>query len=245
MGYFKLSLLITILATLFIAGCSTQEFNPEGVILANTQVTSFLEEYPNSEVDISYYTQDESVQISEEFLTVCGSELEPRELYRFSLVDPSSQSSLVGFLDVQSRTVLCLDTDMSTVTVEDDSVAEVQDLNGSEISQESPEPAAAVEYSTRTLVNEGGFELSDEVYGQVSQIERLLENRDLEIEFRLDIVPTQEEDIGLTYFIGGEVPDEILSIWDDLRSNIEQQVLALESSQEVTLELEIVREITP
>ena len=106
----KFQLIVFMLISLFVAGCSstTGEINAQALIEANAQVQNLLEEFPNTDLDITYYSLNESSQLEEEYSSICSKEFSPKSLYRFSLQDDSQGLNIVGYLNLYEQVVECI-----------------------------------------------------------------------------------------------------------------------------------------
>ncbi|MFT4243942.1 MAG: hypothetical protein ACMXYB_00615 [Candidatus Woesearchaeota archaeon] len=115
---------ILVLISTIISGCTlSSSVNVQNLIEANSQVQSFLEEFPNTNIQITHFSFDESLTLQEEFEKNCAKTFTQKELYRFSIQDNTQNLELIGFLDSNAGVVECVNRIAvhNNVIIDDDS----------------------------------------------------------------------------------------------------------------------------
>ena len=87
-----------------ISGCSNVDVT--SVIQQAPQVKAYLENNPNFDLQVVYYSESESSQIQGEFKANCGKELTQKGIYRFVIDDKKSLSG-VGYFDLDNNILEC------------------------------------------------------------------------------------------------------------------------------------------
>ncbi len=106
----KLKLLsIMLISLLIFSGCSNYlTFDPTALIKAHPQVQTFLQEYPNAELQLTHFTANESIALTDEMQENCGKTFTAKEMYRFYVDDPDSSLKIIGYLDVAAQNIECI-----------------------------------------------------------------------------------------------------------------------------------------
>lgn len=114
----KIKIIFILLISTIISGCTlSSSIDTQALIEANSQVQNFLEEYPNANIQITYFSFDESLTLQEEFESNCAKTFTQKELYRFSIQDTAQNLELIGFLDSNAGVVECVNR-VSTIPQE-------------------------------------------------------------------------------------------------------------------------------
>ena len=185
---FNVVLVCSTFFLLILAGCTMVDpsFNPESIIMASTQVQSLLEEYPNSDLQIVYFSVNDSVMLHDEYVEVCGRELTPKNMYRFSLQDESRGLNVVGFLDMNSQIVECIRQQSSAVVPE---ISQVEEESSQSTSTQN-DKGASVSKDSSTL-DEGKYDDSKE--GVKGEEEKVVEPKDSSQDKNYDETSKQDE----------------------------------------------------
>jgi hypothetical protein len=103
-------MLVTTICALFlvalISGCISVD--PEDIVRNSPVVKKFLEEYPNAEVKVTYYSIEEASAIIDTIKSDCEKEfVTPKEFYRVTITDEGSGLSVVAWVDWRNQIVEC------------------------------------------------------------------------------------------------------------------------------------------
>ncbi|MBN2043367.1 MAG: eight-cysteine-cluster domain-containing protein [Candidatus Aenigmarchaeota archaeon] len=106
MGRVYLALGAIVLSVVFISGCVN--ISPEALALANPLVKQFMEEYPNAQITMTHFTENQSSNILENISAECGNPyIEAKEYYRITMNDPDSGLSVVAWVDWETKDIEC------------------------------------------------------------------------------------------------------------------------------------------
>ena len=120
----KIKIIFILLISTIISGCTlSSSIDTQALIEANSQVQNFLEEFPNANIQITYFSFDESLMLQNEFEENCAKTFTQKELYRFSIQDNTQNLELIGFLDSNAGVVECVNRIVAhnNVVIDDDS----------------------------------------------------------------------------------------------------------------------------
>jgi hypothetical protein len=106
-GIVKASLPIFLVAVIVISGCAS-DISPRDIAKAHPVVKQFLEEHPNAEIMLTYFSENQSVNIIDEVRGDCNNPyIEPKNLYKVTVIDDVDELSVLAWLDWEEKIVLC------------------------------------------------------------------------------------------------------------------------------------------
>jgi hypothetical protein len=223
---FKKIQIILAIFLLFIAGCAQGGINPELLVKTNTQVNTFLEEYPNADLNLLYYSQNASVELSEEYLNTCGRELTPKAMYRFSLTDEPSGLNILGYLDVDNQVVDCVKRESQNVQTIDESI-------GTKVNGSNDENS-----KTETKIKVEGVELSETSNNLIHEIETYLNSYNQEVSFQLE-VKQKNEKFEVDSEVEGLINTDLDEMWSSLLDSINSDLESLDINSKIEIKIEL------
>ncbi|MFP4402688.1 MAG: hypothetical protein ACLFPL_05680 [Candidatus Nanoarchaeia archaeon] len=235
----KLIQIISILAlSIFIAGCTTGGggINAQALIEANAQIQTLLEEYPNANLDITYYSINESSQLEEEYNSICSKNFTQKALYRFSLQDESQNLKVVGYLNSDEQVVECL----NRVGSEGENSEMNSQENNQSVVNESENNSSMKNNSNLYYEIKAEFEgISPDNNERVflNNIKRFVQEHNST--FSLEFEISREDNETSVEQEGSVNSQKINSQWDNLLSSIQRNIERSENSEEIEVEIEI------
>lgn len=226
--------------SLFVAGCSstTGGINAQALIQANAQVQTLLEEYPDANLDITYYSVNESSQLEEEYSSICSKEFSQKALYRFSLQDDSQGLNVIGYLNPNEQVVECVSREGSENNTNSNAQNNENSTSSGDTSMIVNSTAQEVNLYYDVEAKYKGIEPTQEQRELLEDLRDLTNNHDLafklEFEIEYENGETDRKEEGIVD------SQEILDIWNKLLSQITTQV-ENSSAQEIEVNIEIAK----
>jgi len=99
-------LILGIMCIIFVSGCTGA--SPESLALNNPLVQQFLEDYPDAEIHVNFFTAEQSAQILDNITAECGSLfIEAKDYYRMTIDDANSGLKVVAWIDWERKELEC------------------------------------------------------------------------------------------------------------------------------------------
>jgi len=96
---------ITLLSSMVLmSGCS--QVDVSGAVANLPQVKSYMENNPDFELNVVYFSEDEVKGLSNEFKANCGKDIVLKPIYRF-VVDDKKSISGIGYFDLNNQVLEC------------------------------------------------------------------------------------------------------------------------------------------
>ncbi len=102
----KIILLASIITlSIIISGCADggQDITP--VFKSLPEVQQFLQDNPNAKITVTYWTEEEVTEISDEISIQCDKNINPRALYKATLSE--GDSKIISWIDAETQIVIC------------------------------------------------------------------------------------------------------------------------------------------
>ena len=102
----KIILLASIITlSIIISGCTDggQDITP--IFESLPEVQQFLQENPNSKITVTYWTEEEVIEISDEISIQCDKNINPRALYKATISE--GDSKIISWIDAETQIVIC------------------------------------------------------------------------------------------------------------------------------------------
>lgn len=202
MVFKNLKIMLVMSVLLLISGCTSTGLDPNALISANSQVKSFLDEYPNADLNLLYYSQNDSISVSEEYKELCERDFSPKNLYKFYVRDTTSGLNIVGFLDVNNQVVDCV----VKKGIPQEEVSELKEENSSRIDELEEEVQRLEEELLEKELDKEIQRLKEELEEDLDKLEEDLKEKlpEVYIDEEFDWDETYEsEDFGLKIQVVG------------------------------------------
>jgi len=102
----KIILLASIITlSIIISGCadSGQDITP--IFNYLPEVQQFLQEHPNAKITVTYWTEEEVTEISDEINIQCDKNINPRALYKATISE--GELKIISWIDAETQIVIC------------------------------------------------------------------------------------------------------------------------------------------
>jgi hypothetical protein len=103
----QLLVVLSVLSVLIISGCAS-DLNPRDIAIAHPIVKQFLEDHPNAEIKLTYFTENQSMNIIDEIRDDCDNQyIEPKVFYKVTVTDEVEDLSALAWMDWEEKIVIC------------------------------------------------------------------------------------------------------------------------------------------
>ncbi|WP_292467767.1 hypothetical protein [Methanolobus sp.] len=103
----KIIFLMSLLAvSVIVAGCvDNKDQDVTEVFTSLPEINKLLQDYPNAEITVTYWTKEEVAEASDEIAIQCDKNISPRALYKATFIEEDFK--ITSWIDAETQTVIC------------------------------------------------------------------------------------------------------------------------------------------